>query len=586
MSKDNTELTRVVAFVPQKDIAAFRRSCRKVGLAGRAFYLDDFKDRCKKLLSLTRSENSRWLILDGMRPIAGLQSLRSQMQSIAISAEGTALYMIANRESRLFLYQMIKMAAESKVESWSALVRAAYDAERKAGRSIGEVNDGGGVVDAGIPAPAENQEDLPALSSQPPEPTAQQVKTLLLKWSAEAEEAGKPAEAAVYFAKAVDHGYDDPAAPYQLAKLYLRAEQPAAAGRALRRLLGKSLVQDSEAQTILLTSAKMAGDVQSARQIAERLLKLGEPSGVAYARSVLFELDLDRRAAEAGFADEARPGLWWMAGPYPGNFGDILNPYVVERLSGIPPKRARAGSGILAIGSVIKFARHGTQVWGTGTPRMTDKLDPNANYRAVRGPMTRDLVLKSGGQAPEIYGDPALLLPLIFKPAVEKKHRLGLIRHYSHIPIPLKLQNVHDISILRVGYDDIEEFISEMMACERILSTSLHGLIVAHAYGIPTRWCDMGKMGRRVAGDGIKFHDHYATLGISTEGPLDLSAFDVISDQLAELCTEVATKPVNADKLLEAAPFAVLPSILAAARHLTIPEALSRTADRLLGTPA
>ena len=63
--------------------------------------------------------------------------------------------------------------------------------------------------------------------------------------------------------------------------------------------------------------------------------------------------------------------------------------------------------GMLAIGSTIKFARAGTAVWGTGTPRMTDALSPEAEYWAVRGPLTRELVQRSGGSAPTVFGDPA-----------------------------------------------------------------------------------------------------------------------------------------------------------------------------------
>src|SRR5690606_12257421 len=104
--------------------------------------------------------------------------------------------------------------------------------------------------------------------------------------------------------------------------------------------------------------------------VARELLAEGSDSDRAWARSRLMLVGLDRRARERHIADAARPPLWWMEGPYPGNFGDVLNPYVVERLSGRPPLRVPKGKGILAIGSTIKFAREGTLVWGAGTARL------------------------------------------------------------------------------------------------------------------------------------------------------------------------------------------------------------------------
>jgi len=256
-----------------------------------------------------------------------------------------------------------------------------------------------------------------------------------------------------------------------------------------------------------------------------------------------------------GVSQEDRPALWWMETPFPGNFGDVLNPYVVERLSGLPPRYVPAGDGILAIGSIIKFAKAGTKVWGAGTPRMTDNLSPAASYLAVRGPLTRELVLRSGGDAPPRYGDPALLLPRIRPARSSKKYRLGLIRHGVHVDQPIDLEDVREISVLRIGYDEIEAFIDDVTECEAIISTSLHGLIVAHAYGIPARWATFGGAPSQIAGDGTKFHDHFMALGIAKHDPIDLSVRASLTAADAALCDEVATIPVDAEDLLSVAPF-------------------------------
>jgi hypothetical protein len=311
-----------------------------------------------------------------------------------------------------------------------------------------------------------------------------------------------------------------------------------------------------EAQ-VLAIEANLADDNLPAVELGlRRLARSG--SHVDYHRSRAFRLDLEKRAQALGLTPEQRPALWWMEQPYPGNLGDILNPYIVERLCGLPPRFVPKGDGILAIGSVIKFAREGTHVWGAGTPRMTDSLSPKASYHAVRGPLTRQLVLESGGHAPEIYGDPAMLMPLI-RPAAQKRHRLGVIRHYTHASLPLQISgDVVEIGLDRVGYSDIEQFTDELTACEAIISTSLHGLIIAHAYGIPTRRAVFSAADKQIPGDGTKFSDHYAAFGIVETEPLDLSLSPVVTDATADLCCEVVTSPLQALALLDAAPFAVL----------------------------
>ena len=332
-----------------------------------------------------------------------------------------------------------------------------------------------------------------------------------------------------------------------------------------------------EAQVLALEANLTADNLPAADLALRRLARSGGHD--AYLRSRSFRLDLEKRAQDMGLTPDQRPALWWMEKPYPGNLGDILNPYIVERLSGLPPRFVTKGDGILAIGSVIKFARQGTQVWGSGTPRMTDTLSPEARYHAVRGPLTRQLVLQSGGEAPEIYGDPAMLLPLI-RPAAPKRHRLGVVRHYTHTSLPLQMSgDVVEIGLDRVGYPEIEDFIDQLTACDAIISTSLHGLIIAHAYGILTRRAVFSTSDTQIPGDGTKFSDHYAAFGITEAEPLDLSLHPALSDASADLCCEVVTRPLRALPLLDAAPFPVLDEMRQKALHWDLAQDL-RSSDR------
>jgi hypothetical protein len=296
--------------------------------------------------------------------------------------------------------------------------------------------------------------------------------------------------------------------------------------------------------------------LDEARLQVDRLLQSERNELRDYAKSVGFRVSLEERARALGLRPHQRIGVWWMQTPYPGNLGDILSPYLIEKITGAPPRFVPRGVGMLAVGSVIKFAKEGTIVWGSGTPRMTDVLSADATYLAVRGPLTRELVLKSGGTCPEVFGDPALLLPRIYpgrKPG-PTKFKVGLIRHYRHAAVDVDTDAVKEISIIRCGYDEIERFVDEILECETILSTSLHGLIVAHAYGIPARWCAFNQAAPQIAGDGTKFEDYFRSVGLPTQKPLDLSAAPVLDESLARYVDREVELKFSPDRLLDAFP--------------------------------
>ena len=317
-----------------------------------------------------------------------------------------------------------------------------------------------------------------------------------------------------------------------------------------------------------LIAALDEGDWDRAETLYQDILATGDARVAAFARSRMFRHDLDRRARAAGVDEDRRVDLFWWEEPHPGNLGDIVNPYIVEGLTGIPPRYAPRGAGLCAIGSVIKYARAGTPVWGSGSPHAEDDLAPDADYRAVRGPLTRDLVLRNGGTCPEVYGDAAWFLPILYRPEVARTHRTGLILHFTHETAPLDIDPaIRRIDIRRLGYDEIEAFLDEMLSCERIVSSSLHGVIIANAYGIPACLATVSGAEQQIHGDGIKFRDYYASIGVEDPpAPLDLSRFDRITD--ATFRKEHFVPPrrrIDLPRLIDVAPFAVRPEMRARA---------------------
>lgn len=385
----------------------------------------------------------------------------------------------------------------------------------------------------------------------------QRRKAVLMFEGMNAWKARKIDDSLLLYRKALEIDPKDDALAQKIARIMRREGKLKDALRFLRRHQGDNFLVN-HARRFLADSELEAGKYKRAESVARDLVSSGSPSDRAWAQSRLLRIGLERRAAARRLSPEERTALWWMEGPHPGNFGDILNPYIVEKLSGIPPRFAPRGKGLLAIGSVIKFATEGTNVWGSGTPRMSDRLHPKAVYRAVRGPLTRRLVLESGGACPEIYGDPASFLPSLYKPRTSgSRANLGLITHHSNETDLQAAAGVKVISVIRAGYEGIEQFIDELCQCEQVLTTSLHGLIVAHAYGIPARWCEVPDSDGGVPGDGTKFHDYMLSVGMEPEPPLLLPRGSVVTVELAREADRLPPGKIDLAALAAAAPFEV-----------------------------
>ncbi len=382
-------------------------------------------------------------------------------------------------------------------------------------------------------------------------------KAVLMHEGMNAWKAKQIDDSLLFYRTALEIDPKDDALAHKIARIMRRDGRLKEALLFLRRHQGNEF-EVNHARRFLADSELEGGNLRRAEAVARDLLSKGTPSDRAWAQSRLLRIGLEQRAAARRLSPEERPALWWMEGPHPGNFGDILNPYIVEKLTGRPPRFVPRGKGILAIGSVIKFATDGTQVGGSGTPRMSDRLNPKAAYRAVRGPLTRQLVLESGGACPEVYGDPAWFLPALYRPSTDgRRATLGLIRHHANDEDLHAGEGVRAISVIRAGYEGIEQFIDELCGCERVLTTSLHGLIVAHAYGIPARWCQVPDTEGGVPGDGTKFHDYMLSVGLETEPPLLLQRGTVVTMDLASEADRLPPRRIDLEALADAAPFAV-----------------------------
>ncbi|MBH2024452.1 MAG: polysaccharide pyruvyl transferase family protein [Flavobacteriales bacterium] len=294
--------------------------------------------------------------------------------------------------------------------------------------------------------------------------------------------------------------------------------------------------------------------------------------------------------------------FWYRHHKGKGNFGDELNPYIVENISQqkvnhinliylrdnlwlsfkilvmallyrkinfitfgkyvsfnllVRPKV------LLAVGSVLQNIQYSNcQVWGAGI--IEEKCNfKNADFVSVRGKYSQIRLKELGYKVPSVLGDPAILLPLIYKPEKIKKYKVGIIPHYIHYD-ELKKAVPSDILVINL-LDDIEKIINEICSCEFTLSTSLHGIIVSHVYGIPSLWCNFSNIKKPLRGDNVKFKDYFSSVGIREydEFLIHIAEIEHIPNLLHEVINQYQLLPDQdlikhlQKDLLRVAPFAL-----------------------------
>lgn len=211
---------------------------------------------------------------------------------------------------------------------------------------------------------------------------------------------------------------------------------------------------------------------------------------------------------------------FWCRIPSRANFGDALTPWLIERIQGHYPRFRTADASehkYLVTGSIIGLARAPCTVWGSGIMNADDVIAPDLELRSVRGPLTRARALHLGLECPAIFGDPALLLPRWYDPRTSQQFEIGLAPHFSDYPNVCRRGDVpDDIHLIDMQWP-IERVIDHLSSCKLVATSSLHGLIVSHAYGVPATWIRFRAL---PSGDDSKFRDYLASIGSDIQSPV------------------------------------------------------------------
>lgn len=208
---------------------------------------------------------------------------------------------------------------------------------------------------------------------------------------------------------------------------------------------------------------------------------------------------------------------WWSKKV---NVGDelakVIYSYMLERRGLSPDHPTKKTIHLMTVGSLVGMKNFDAVIWGSGVHvyanvqklinnRKTVKLD----IRAMRGPVTKSALEACGYNCKKaVMGDPAILMPDIYMPEnFEKKHKISLILHIKTKDIEEKKKMYNCIS---VETRDYKKFINEIVQSELIISSSLHGIILAEMYGVPAVFMnENGLMDAEI----MKFKDWYFSTG-------------------------------------------------------------------------
>lgn len=204
------------------------------------------------------------------------------------------------------------------------------------------------------------------------------------------------------------------------------------------------------------------------------------------------------------------------------NAGDFyalwIAPMVSGRKANLPNPRHHVDRCSLAVvGSILEWGVR--YVWGPGFISSDKTLAKETEtVFALRGPQSYKMARETSTDASQavspIYGDPGLLMSWYYQPYNQtKSYSLCLIPHYSEsrasqlVDIATKWKGtVHQIDIMM---KNIFHIMDDIVKCEFVLSSSLHGIIFSDSYSIPN--AHMNLTGR-VTGGSYKFDDYFASV--------------------------------------------------------------------------
>ena len=166
-------------------------------------------------------------------------------------------------------------------------------------------------------------------------------------------------------------------------------------------------------------------------------------------------------------------------------------------------------------------------IWTTGalTKRAKKYNFPKANIVALRGRLIQNQFEKKPNC---VLGDGGLLCSEVRPIPTHKIYDLGIIPHYvdKQNSLVKKAANFKSVKVIDIcGHS--ENIINTAARCKHIISSSLHGLILADSLGVPNK---RFLLSPAIARTNWKFDDYYSNFGLNGKELVDLKTSKNTSD--------------------------------------------------------
>ncbi|EAJ2878827.1 polysaccharide pyruvyl transferase family protein [Campylobacter coli] len=261
------------------------------------------------------------------------------------------------------------------------------------------------------------------------------------------------------------------------------------------------------------------------------------------------------------------------------NLGDMLNLGICQKLFQLNVRTLHLSKynyfDIVMIGSLLqhlicsepslrhrikyyvnKKIKNPIHIWGSGFLNNAlgyEILKRDLKIHALRGKKTRERLENIIGKKLDnvVLADPGILADKIVNKSFTKKYSIGIIPHYMELNYEIfsQMLQVFPNSVLINVQDPYEKNLEKIYQCNVILSSALHGLIIADGMHIPNL--------RMIVSDRIdsyKFDDYYSAYNIDTYASIDirnkniqdvLSLFLIENGRDGERCVNISSSLIE-----------------------------------------
>lgn len=200
---------------------------------------------------------------------------------------------------------------------------------------------------------------------------------------------------------------------------------------------------------------------------------------------------------------------WWVGRR---NWGDLLTPLLLDHFCDIKTTWSDfPAAQLVGVGSIIEHipAKWYGTVIGSGKLHEESPIPLGPKILALRGPLTA-----KGVRGDFALGDLGLLANELVR-VETKKYQLGVVPHWSDrwLPIDPRFSRFNPQIIDPRG--DPLEIIRTIGECHKIVSSSLHGIIIADSFNIPRRIEYAPRL--NAEGGMFKFRDYHAAINTPLE---------------------------------------------------------------------